>query len=173
MTRITGVKTRDVRFQLPPGDGTDSVHSMDGCITYGYGVCVLQTDSKLSGDGLGFTLGGGTDMVCTAIEHLAKPLVGRSIEELMSDWSSAFQELADHPTLRWLGPHNGVTHLALASITNACFDLWAKARGLSLWKLLLSLTPEEFVALLDLSYCEDTLTHEEALEMLRDHQSTR
>lgn len=36
---------------------------------------------------------------------------------------------AEHPALRWLGPHNGVLHLALASIANACFDLWAKARG--------------------------------------------
>ena len=26
---------------------------------------------------------------------------------------------------------------ALASLTNACFDLWAKSRGIPLWRLLL------------------------------------
>jgi hypothetical protein len=35
-------------------------------------------------------------------------------------------QLAEHPALRWLGPHSGVTHLAIASICNACFDLWSK-----------------------------------------------
>ena len=72
----------------PEGDGTDSVHSLGGRIYYGYGVTVLHTDDPdgLSGDGLGFTLGAGTDMVCAAIGHLAKPLVGREVEELMAEW---------------------------------------------------------------------------------------
>ena len=47
----------------------------------------------------------------------------------MADFGRVFRQIADHPQLRWLGPHKGVVHLALASITNACFDLWAKARG--------------------------------------------
>ena len=61
-------------------------------------------------------------MVCNAIETLAAPLVGREIEELMADFGRVFRQIADHPQLRWLGPHKGVVHLALASITNACFD---------------------------------------------------
>ncbi|HEX5483644.1 MAG TPA: enolase C-terminal domain-like protein, partial [Terriglobia bacterium] len=75
--------------------------------------------------------------------------------------------------LRWLGPHKGVVHLALASITNACFDLWAKSRGLPLWRLLLDLSPEQVVGLLDLSYLEDALTSEEALALLRSEASQR
>jgi len=125
---ITSIRTRDVRFALPLGDGTDSVHSLGGRIYYGYGVTVLETNSSagagLTGDGLGFTLGAGTDMVCSAIEHLSTPLIGREIEELMATFGSTFNAMAEHPTLRWLGPHNGVTHLAIASIANACFDLW-------------------------------------------------
>lgn len=31
-------------------------------------------------------------------------------------------------------------HLALAAIVNACFDLWAKTRGVPLWRLLLNLS---------------------------------
>ena len=165
---ITEVTTRDVRFALPAGDGTDSVHSLGGRIYYGYGVTVLHTDDPdgLSGDGLGFTLGAGTDMVCAAIGHLAKPLVGREVEELMASFGETWHALAEHPALRWLGPHNGVLHLALASITNSCFDLWAKARQVPLWELLLSLDDEQVVDLLDLSYCEDVLTRAEALELL-------
>ena len=165
---ITDVTTRDVRFALPAGDGTDSVHSLGGRIYYGYGVTVLHTDDPdgLSGDGLGFTLGAGTDMVCAAIGHLAKPLVGREVEELMASFGETWHALAEHPALRWLGPHNGVLHLALASIANACFDLWAKTRGVPLWELLLSLEDEQVVDLLDLSYCEDVLTRAEALELL-------
>ena len=54
-------------------------------------------------------------------------------------------------------------HLALASIVNACFDLWAKARGVPLWRLLLDLNPEQLVALLDLSYVDDELSEADAL----------
>ncbi|WP_213086947.1 hypothetical protein [Chitinophaga agrisoli] len=43
-------------------------------------------------------------------------------------------------------------HLALAAVTNACYDLWAKKRGLPLWKLLIDLSPEEIINTLDLSY---------------------
>jgi L-fuconate dehydratase len=81
--------------------------------------------------------------------------------------------LAQHPQLRWLGPHKGVVHLALASITNACFDLWAKARAAPLWRLLLELTPERVVSLLDLSYLEDVLTPAEAQRILEDHFQSR
>ena len=97
-------------------------------------------------------------MVCDIIEQLAATLVGREIEELMAEFGAVSRRLADDPALRWLGPHKGAVHLALASLVNACFDLWAKARGVPLWRLLLDLTPAQVVALLDLSYVEDVLT---------------
>jgi len=64
-------------------------------------------------------------------------------------------------------------HLALASIVNACFDLWAKERGVPLWRLLLELTPQQLVDLLDLSYLEDVLTPESALEILKTAAESR
>ena len=71
-----------------------------------------------------------------------------------------------------LGPHKGVVHLALA-LVNACFDLWAESRGVPLWKLLLDLTPEQMVALLDLSYVEDMVSKAEAIALLARHLSSR
>jgi L-fuconate dehydratase len=148
----------------------DAVHSAP---VYSYAVTLLETDGPHRGTGLAFTLGGGNDLVCRAIETLAESLVGRDLEELMAEFGAVQRALAEHPQLRWLGPHKGVVHLALSSLTNACFDLWAKSRGVPLWRLLLDLRPEQVVALLDLSYLEDVLPPETALAILRDHQSTR
>lgn len=91
----------------------------------------------------------------------------------MAQWGATWKTLADHHQYRWLGAHKGVVHLALASLTNACFDLWAKSRNVPLWKLLLDLTPQQVVALLDLSYLEDVLTADEAVTMLNEKQATR
>jgi len=144
---IQSVSTVDARFALPAGAGTDSVHTSS---QYCMAVARLATDGPVSGTGIALTLGDGNQLVCNAIELLARPLVGMELNELMSDFGKISRSLADDPSLRWLGPHKGVIHLALASLTNACFDLWAKSRGVPLWKLLLDLTPEEVVATLDL-----------------------
>lgn len=167
---ITRIKVRDCRYDLEGGAGSDSVHTNP---QYAYAVCLLETDSQLTGSGLTFTLEAGNDLVCKAIEYLAGGLVGRSIEELMSDYGTVFREMADSPCLRWLGPHKGVVHLALASITNACFDLWAKVRGVPLWKLLLDLPPEELLNTIDFRYIEDAMTRQDALAILTQAQATR
>lgn len=162
--RITAVEVEDRRFPLEGGDGSDAVHTTP---IYAYAVCRLKTDANLDGVGLAFTLGHGNDIVCKAIQYLAEELAGRELYELMANFSETFARLTDSPCYRWLGPHKGVIHLALASITNACFDLWAKAEGVPLWKLLIDRKPEEIIALLDFRYVEDLMTKDEALEILR------
>jgi L-fuconate dehydratase len=170
MPTITQFRSFDARFDLKEGDGSDAVHIAP---QYGYAVTQLCTDTPLTGTGLTYTLGGGTELICKAIDLLAGPLAGREIEELMANFGAFQRGLAEHHQYRWLGPHKGTTHAALASITNACFDLWAKARGVPLWKLLLDLSPEEVVRLVDFSYLEDVLTDQEALSMLREHLPSR
>jgi L-fuconate dehydratase len=167
---ISSVSTCDARFPLPPGAGTDSVHTNS---EYSFAVTLLTGEGGLQGTGIVLTLGEGNRLVCEAIELLARPLAGVAVEELMSDFGRVSRKLADDPSLRWLGPHKGVVHLALASISNACFDFWAKSRGIPLWKLLLDLTPAEVVRLLDLSYLEDVLSEQHALELLRTQLPSR
>lgn len=167
---IIRILTRDARFTLQPGEGADSVHSNP---QYSYAVTLLETEGKHTGVGLAFTLGAGNDLVCRAIETLAEPLVGHEIEGLMAQFGAVFRRLANHPQLRWLGPHKGVVHLALASLTNACFDLWAKVRGVPLWKLLLDLSPQQVAALLDLSYLEEVLTAEDVILLLETNLPER
>jgi len=168
--RITRVTSRDARFKLNPGEGADAVHTDP---EYAYAAALLHTDTPLVGTGLAFTLGSGNDLVCRAIEALAEPIIGLEIEEVMAQFGSISNQIANHHRWRWLGPHKGVVHLALASITNACFDLWAKARGVPLWRLLLDLTPEQILDLMDLSYLEDVMTREQAMEILTRHLATR
>ena len=163
-TVIERFEAEDARFDLEGVAGSDAVHTDP---MYGYGVTRLVGSGGLVGTGLAYTLGGGTELVVRAIELLGEVLVGREIDELMADFGAVQRSIAEHHQIRWLGPHKGVTHLALASITNACFDLWAKSRGLPLWKLLLELEPEELVRLVDFSYLEDVLTREEAEGILR------
>ncbi|MGH9397274.1 MAG: enolase C-terminal domain-like protein [Terriglobia bacterium] len=167
---VRRVETHDARFPLPPAAGTDAVHSGS---EYAFAVTRLLSDAGGDGMGIVLTLGQGNQLVCEAIQLLAAPLVGMEIEELMANFGATSNRLAEHPQLRWLGPQKGVIHLALASITNACFDLWAKARGVPLWRLLLDLSPPQVVQLLDLTYLEDVLTPENALALLREEAPGR
>ena len=167
---ITQVEAQDRHFQLPEGSGSDAVHTG---AEYAFAVTRLRTETPAEGCGITLTLGRGNRLVCDAIEQLGRALVGREIEEMMAEFGAVLRRLADDPGWRWLGPHKGVVHLALASLVNACFDLWAKTRGVPLWRLLLDLRPEQLVALLDLSYVEDVLNREDALALLRDHLPTR
>jgi L-fuconate dehydratase len=167
---IQSISTYDARFALPPGAGTDSIHDTSG---YCLAMTLLSTQDGPRGSGFVLTLGDGNTLVCKAIEMLAKPLEGMPIDAVMADFGNISRKIADHASLRWLGPHKGVVQLALASITNACFDLWAKSRGVPLWKLLLDLTPEELVRVLDLSYLEEILPADKVLAMLREQLPCR
>ena len=167
---IQKISTRDARFPIGHGHGSDAIHKDP---IYSYAVTQLHDDRGRTGTGLAFTLGEGNQLVCEAANFYAQRLAGKSIEEIMSDFGALQRALADEQQFRWLGPHKGVVQLALASVTNACWDLWAKTRGVPLWKLLLDLSPEQVIATLDFSYLEDELTAKTALGIVRDHQATR
>jgi L-fuconate dehydratase len=167
---IMRVETEDRRFGLEGGAGTDALHKVD---EYAFAVTSLVTDDEISGCGIVLTLGNGNEIICLLITALAEKLPKLPVEELMANFGAVSRKLSDDASLRWLGPHKGAVHLALASITNACFDLWAKARSGPLWNLLLSLMPREIVNLLDLSYLEDDLTPESAIEMVEEERNTR
>src|SRR5258707_5688832 len=152
--RIASLETRDVRFPLEQGAGSDAVHSG---AEYAFATTLLGSDGKAFGTGIVLTLGQGNQLVCDTIGWLGKELIGREIEELMLDFGTVVQKLAQHPQLRWLGPQKGVVHLALASITNACFDLWAKSRGVPLWPLLLGLGPKKKLPLLFFMFLHELL----------------
>lgn len=170
MSGIHQIVTRDARYPIGSGHGSDAIHKDP---VYSYAVTLLQDDRGRTGTGLAFTLGEGNQLVCEAAKFYADRLAGKNIEEIMADFGALQKAMADEQQFRWLGPHKGVVQLALASVTNACWDLWAKTRGVPLWRLLLDLTPEQIVATLDLSYLEDELPPSLALKILREQRQAR
>lgn len=168
--RIKRVDACDLRFPLEKGSGTDAVHAVH---EYAFAATRIGTDAQVEGSGFALTLGRGNEVVCQIISWFGEALAGREIEELMASFGQVSRSLADDPELRWLGPHKGAVHLALASLTNACFDLWAKARGVPLWRLLLDLSPDELINILDLSYLEDDLSEEDVRSIVVRHWESR
>ena len=165
---ITHVETSDARFPLANGAGSDAMHRDP---VYSYAVTTLKDDTGLSGTGLAFTIGEGNELVCKAAQFYAQKLKGKDIEDLMSDFGNIFRQFSNDQQYRWLGPHKGVVHLGLASVTNACYDLWAKKRKVPLWKLLIDLSPDQIIHTLDLSYLENILTKEEALGLIKKNEA--
>lgn len=161
---IKSIRIIDKRFQLETGVGSDAIHRNP---VYAYAVTRLIDDKRITGNGFAFTLGAGNELVCEAAKFYAEKLIGKEIEDIMNGFGQLSFQLSNDHQFRWLGPQKGIVQLALASVTNACFDLWAKKRGLPLWKLLIDLQPEQVINLLDLSYLEDEMTDKEALNLLR------
>jgi L-fuconate dehydratase len=135
---------------------------------YSAAYVALETDHPdgLTGHGLTFTIGRGTEVCVAAINALAPHVVGSSVEELVENMGGWWRSLVADSQLRWLGPEKGVIHLATAALVNAVWDLYAKLECKPLWKLLADLTPEQLVECVDFRYIEDALTPDEALELL-------
>jgi L-fuconate dehydratase len=164
--RIVSLDVYDVRFPTSEtGAGSDAVHVDPD---YSLAYVVLHTDAPLSPEGHGFTftLGRGTEVCVAAIRALAPLVVGRELVEVTSDWAAFTRHLTQESQLRWLGPDKGVMQLAAAAVLNALADLWAKAAGRPLWKLLTDLSPRELVRLVDFQYLTDYLTPAEAEELV-------
>ena len=169
---VTGFDTVDVRF--PTSVRLDGSDAMNPAPDYSAAYVILRTsDPGLEGHGFCFTIGRGNELCVQAIRALAPAVVGGKTEELFADMGGMWRRLVGDSQLRWLGPEKGVIHLATAAVVNAVWDLYAKARGKPLWKLLADLPPEEIVALVDFRYLTDALTPAQALELLRAQASTR
>jgi L-fuconate dehydratase len=172
-TRIVKAVTYDVRFPTSlSGAGSDALNTDPD---YSAAYVALETDhpSGLTGHGLTFTIGRGTEVCVAAIDALAPHVVGATVEELVADLGGFWRRLVTDSQLRWLGPEKGVIHLATAAIVNAVWDLYAKLERKPLWKLLADMTPEQVVACIDFRYIDDALRPEEALDILRRAESTK
>ncbi|GAA1232730.1 L-fuconate dehydratase [Pseudonocardia alaniniphila] len=167
MSRITALKTADVRF--PTSLMLDGSDAMNPDPDYSAAYVEIHTDAAdgLVGHGFVFTIGRGNDVQVAAIEALASHLVGRDVDALLSDMGGTWQELVHDSQLRWLGPEKGVMHMAIGAVVNALWDLLAKREGKPLWQVLAAMTPEQLVDLVDFRYLTDALTPDEALQILR------
>ncbi len=111
-------------------------------------------------------------VLCTAIRSLAPRFVGRSLSSITANMGETQRKISSGQ-IRFMSPERGVLQLATNAVLNAIWDLWAKAEGKPLWKLVADFTPEEFVRTMDFRYVSDVLTPEQALEMLKQQAKTK
>src|SRR3954454_22221387 len=168
---ITGVDVRDVRF--PTSRTLAGSDAMNEAPDYSAAYVILSTDSGLTGHGMTFTIGRGTEIVVTAIHALEHLVVGVNLREVVADPGRFWRTVTGDSHLRWIGPEKGAIHLATAALVNAVWDLWARAAGKPLWRLVTHFTPEEFVRCVDFRYMTDAPTPERAVALLEERAQGR
>jgi L-fuconate dehydratase len=166
--KITGITVRDIRFPTSVDqDGSDALNLGDYSATY----VVLDTGTGLQGHGLTFTNGRGNEIVVAAVHALKHHVIGRRLDDIVSDMRSLYRDLTADKQLRWLGPEKGILHMATGAVLNAVWDLWAKREQKPMWKHLVDLPPEQLVSTIDFSYITDVLTAEDAVAMLQSRRA--
>ncbi|WP_336071299.1 L-fuconate dehydratase [Nitratireductor rhodophyticola] len=166
MTKITGLRTIDVRF--PTSDHLDGSDAMNPDPDYSAAYVILETDGDHEGHGLTFTIGRGNEICCAAIEAMRHLVVGLDMNWVAEDMGRFWRHVTSDSQLRWIGPDKGAIHLATGAVVNAVWDLWARIEGKPVWRLVAEMSPEELVRCIDFRYITDCITPEEALSFLRE-----
>ena len=164
--KIIEIETVDLRFATSQSRaGSDAMHHDPD---YSAAYVILRTDSPegLEGHGLTFTIGRGNELCVAAVKALEPYLLGKRLEDLTADLGAFWLRLTGDSQLRWVGPEKGVIHLATAAVVNAVWDLYAKAEGKPLWKLLVDMPLERLVSCIPFKYIADALTPDEAVGIL-------
>ena len=166
MTRITGLRTLDVRF--PTSAHLDGSDAMNPDPDYSAAYVILTTDGPHEGHGLTFTIGRGNQICCAAIEAMRHLVVGLDMDWVAADMGRFWSHVTGDSQLRWIGPDKGAVHLATAAVVNAVWDLWAKLQGKPVWQLVADMSPAELVRCIDFRYLTDCITPEWALAFLTE-----
>jgi L-fuconate dehydratase len=162
---ISAVDARDIRFPTSLElDGSDAVNIDPD---YSAAYLTIETDAGDRGHAFVFTCGRGNDIVAFAIRAYSRLLLGRDVEELISDMGATSRRLVHDSQLRWLGPEKGVTQMACGAVLNALWDIRARRANKPLWQLLSELPPEEIVDAVDFTHIRDALSPAAALDILR------
>jgi len=170
MSVITSLETYDIRF--PTSRELDGSDAMNPDPDYSASYVILRTNdaSGLSGHGFVFTIGRGNEVQTAACAALSYLVVGRNVNEVVSDLGSFARTLTNDSQLRWLGPEKGVMHMAIGAVVNAAWDMAGRRAGKPVWQLIGDMSPEQIVELIDFRYISDALTPAEALTILRAAQ---
>ena len=165
MTQITGLRTIDLRF--PTSAGLDGSDAMNPDPDYSAAYVVLDTDTDgLEGHGRTFTIGRGNDICVAAIEAMRHLVIGLDLDWIIENPGRMWRHLTGDSQLRWIGPDKGAIDLATGAVVNAIWDLWAKAVGKPVWRLVAAMSPEELVRTIDFRYLTDAITPDQALTLL-------
>lgn len=169
--RIISLSACDIRF--PTSERLDGSDATNRDPDYSAAYITLETEQGNQGFSLIFTIGRGNDICCRAVEALRHLVVGKDFADIKADMGRFYDDIRSDSQIRWLGPEQGVMHMAAGGIVNAAWDMWARDEQKPVWRLLADLDPEQFVDCLDLRYVQDVLTRAEALAIVERNAATR
>ena len=172
MPKITDFSLYDLRFPTSKTMAGSDAMNPDGDYSAAY-VELITDDPALSGHGYTFTIGRGNDLCLAAMEKLATKLVGVELSEMTPNLGKWWRVLAGDTQMRWVGPEKGVTHLALAGVMNAVWDLWGKSEGKPVWRLAAELPAEQLADTVDYRHISDAITRNEAVAIIAANQRHR
>ena len=164
MLKIKDIVVTDLR--VPTSDtllGSDPFHKKPN---YSCVYTTINLSNGIQGHSICFTSGAGNDWIAYGVKDIAKLLEEYDFTEFMNNPGLIYKFINDHHQLRWLA--DGVNRMALGSVINALWDLWAKVEKKPMWKLLVDLPPQIIIDAIDWRYLEDALTKEEALSILNE-----
>uniref|UniRef100_A0AAY4A9H7 Mitochondrial enolase superfamily member 1 n=1 Tax=Denticeps clupeoides TaxID=299321 RepID=A0AAY4A9H7_9TELE len=114
--RIVQVSVQDVRFPTSREQhGSDAMHTDPD---YSVAYVVIDTDSDLRGFGLTFTVGKGTEIVVCAVQALSALVVGKTLQEIVSDFRGFYRLLTSDGQMRW-DPKQLISCIDFRYITDA------------------------------------------------------
>ncbi|CZR37586.1 uncharacterized protein FPRO_07223 [Fusarium proliferatum ET1] len=163
---ITSFTVTDIRFPTSlDGVGSDAMHvGTNGSHPY---IQLHTNQGDLIGEGIAFSNGRGSELICMTLNIFAKRVVGKTMHELTRNMGKTWRYMVSDSQYRWIGPEKSVTHLAVAGVLNAVWDLWGKILGLPVWQIVCEMSPDEIVRCIDFRYITDVITPEEAIGMLQ------
>ncbi|KAJ5812661.1 enolase C-terminal domain-like protein [Penicillium riverlandense] len=166
---VTSFEIIDLRFPTSlDGVGSDAMHvGTNGSHPY---IRLKTNQEDLVGEGIAFSNGRGSELICMALEIFAKRVVGKTMHRLTRDMGKTWRYMVSDSQYRWVGPEKSVTHLAVAGVLNAVWDLWGKILGKPVWKIVCDMSPEEVIRCIDFRYITDVITPEEGISMLQKTQ---
>ncbi len=155
--------TADVRF--PTSKQLDGSDAMNQDPDYSAAYVSFGNENGPIGHASVFTIGRGNDVQVAALETLKPYVIGRDLDELLSDMGLLYRELTGDSQLRWLGPEKGVMHMAIGAVVNCLWDLKSRVEKKPLWELLSDMSAVELADLIDYRYLSSLLTHKEVVAM--------
>ncbi|KAF5014720.1 hypothetical protein F66182_14205, partial [Fusarium sp. NRRL 66182] len=169
---ITSFEVVDLRFPTSlDGVGSDAMHvGTNGSHPY---IRLNTNQNGLVGEGIAFSNGRGSELICMALDIFARRVVGKTMHELTRNMGKTWRYMVSDSQYRWIGPEKSVTHLAVAGVLNAVWDLWGKILGKPVWQIVCEMTPEQIVQCIDFRYITDVITPEECIEMLKKTQKNK
>ncbi len=162
MSHVKNVTVKDIR--VPTSDellGSDPFHKKPD---YSCVLTTIESSSGKKGLSVVFTCGAGNDWLAYGINELIPLVQNYTIDDFIKNPGELYQTILNHHQLRWLG--DGVFRMAMGGLINAMWDLWAKEVEKPMWKLLVDLEPETVIDCIDWRHLEDSLTQQEALDIL-------